>query len=95
VAQDQIFDIGDHVRCVSDPDGTTILDLASDQILALNTTGAFIWRGLQRGNSFASIAEELTAASGADPIEVQRDAKQFIEDLVKRRLVSEKPSPAD
>lgn len=82
-----MYEVGSHVRSVSDTDGMTILDLESNKILALNSTGAFIWERLQRNNSFQEIVEDLAVATGADKREIDNDTREFIQDLVQRGLL--------
>ncbi len=84
-----MFEIATYVQCVSNNDGTTILDMRVGQFLALNRTGAFIWEGLLRGDRFEKIVEGLAQTTGANAREVEKDAREFVQDLMNKGFVIE------
>ncbi|WP_390891617.1 PqqD family protein [Edaphobacter flagellatus] len=55
----------------------------------LNTTGSYIWQGLQRGESISSIAGSLALTTGESSLAVMRDVEDFVDELKHRGLISE------
>ena len=53
-----------HLRTIANQDGAAILNSATGTILALNTTGAFVWQALERGEEPVAIAQELALKTG-------------------------------
>jgi len=82
-----MYQLASHVRSVKDADGTTVLDISQNMILALNGTGAFIWEQLKQGSSLTAMVDALASAAGVDRSTVETDTQQFIEDLLQKRLV--------
>jgi Coenzyme PQQ synthesis protein D (PqqD) len=87
--EDAMYELASHVRSVADSDGTTVLDLQANLILALNQTGAFIWERIKDGHSFDDIVDSLVEATRMDRIDVETDTREFMQDLVKRGLLLE------
>ncbi len=71
------------------PDGAAILDVERGSISMLNTTGSYIWQGLQRGESISSIAGSLALTTGESSLAVMRDVEDFVDELKHRGLISE------
>jgi hypothetical protein len=68
-------------RTVTDEDGAAVLDTSAGTITTLNPAGAFVWQGLQAGESTVRIAENLARETG-EPIEVVRaDVEAFVREL--------------
>jgi Coenzyme PQQ synthesis protein D (PqqD) len=84
-----MYHTAEHVRSVADSDGTTLLDLKANLILALNKTGAMIWEGIQGGNSLDMIVDRLAEASGTERGCIEKDAHEFVSDLAQRGLLSQ------
>lgn len=76
-----------HVRCAPGDRGITLFDLDSQEALELNMVGSFIWQHLQDGDSFVSIVQALSATTGANAAQVERDTWMFIERLMSKGLV--------
>ena len=76
-----------HLHAVVDLDGAAILDIERGLISALNPTAAFVWLGLERGETVDTIATNLARETGEDAITVERDVREFIESLKKQRLL--------
>jgi hypothetical protein len=77
------------VKFVSDDDGTTLLDLSTDNMIALNETGAFIWRCIARGATVTECVDEFSSATDM-PLDVaERDVDEFLQDLQRRGLLTE------
>ena len=75
-----------HLRVIVNQDGAAILDSNAGRITTLNSTGAYVWRALERGEEVGAIATDLAHASGK-PIEVVRqDLVGFIDALKKQDL---------
>jgi hypothetical protein len=83
--------VGKHVRSVTDKDGTTILDLRSNQVLGLHGAGSFIWDGLKHGNSPAEIVKGLIESTGASRELVERDVRKFVNHLMSKGMICEIP----
>ena len=75
------------LRTVVNDDGAVILDIEHDSISMLNPTGAYVWRGLARGDMLETIIANLALDTGEDSSMVERDVLEFIDDLKKRRLL--------
>jgi Coenzyme PQQ synthesis protein D (PqqD) len=76
-----------HLHAVVDQDGAAILDIERSQISILNGTGAFVWRGFERGESVETIIANLAQETGGDLQLVARDVRTFVEDLKRRQLL--------
>jgi hypothetical protein len=70
------------------PDGAAILNITTGTITALNSTGAFVWQGLERGEDPAMIAQELAHETGRQVEALERDVRQFLQDLRDRQLLA-------
>jgi hypothetical protein len=72
---------------VIDGDGAAILDVERGLISTLNSTGAYVWQRLQRGETIETIIVNLARDSAEDPTAVERDVREFIEDLKQKSLL--------
>jgi len=77
-----------HLRSVVDQDGAVILDVEHDAILTLNPTGGYIWERLQRGELIEEIIDDLSRDTGMEVAVVERDVRDFLEDLKSRHLLA-------
>jgi hypothetical protein len=77
-----------HLRTVANADGAAILDTAAGRITTLNSTGAFVWKGLERGEDLEAIAASLARETGEQMAEVKRDLREFTDALRERNLLS-------
>jgi hypothetical protein len=48
-----------HLRTMVNQDGAAILDTKLGQISTLNTTGAYVWQALERGEAMQTIVASL------------------------------------
>jgi len=78
-----------HLQTVVDRDGAAILDIERGQVSTLNSTGAYVWQGLQRGESRETIIANLAGETGEESLLVERDVREFVEDLKQKRLLPE------
>jgi Coenzyme PQQ synthesis protein D (PqqD) len=76
-----------HLQSVFDRDGAAILDIERGLISTLNPTGAYVWQGLQRGESLETIIANLARESGEEFLMVERDVRKFVEDLKQKLLL--------
>ena len=76
------------VRTVEDRDGAAILDIGRGLISTLNPTGAYIWRGLENGETVATIIASLVRETGEEPVIVACDVQDFIEALREAHLLA-------
>lgn len=79
--------IAPHLHSVVNQDGAAILDIPRHQITTLNSTGGFIWSGLQQGLAVEQIIRDLAAASDTDPGIVEKDVHSFLEQLRSKQLL--------
>jgi hypothetical protein len=77
-----------HLRTVVNQDGAAVLDTKQGSIATLNSTGAYVWQGLERGESLETIIANLSRATGAQPEVVGRDVRDFVETLRTQQLLS-------
>jgi len=75
-----------HLPAVVDQDGAVILNIEEGLISTLNPTGAYVWRGLQRGESLETIIANLTFDTGEERSMVDRDVREFVKDLKQKQL---------
>jgi len=76
-----------HLRSIIDHDGAVILDVERNSMLTLNATGGYVWEKLQQGKSIEDIVRELAAETLAETAVVERDIREFLEDLKSKHLV--------
>jgi hypothetical protein len=46
-----------------------------------------VWQGLQRGESLETIIANLARETGEESLIVERDVREFVEDLKQKRLL--------
>ena len=76
-----------HLRVIANQDGAAILDTKAGRISTLNTSGAYIWQALERGEDIESIAQGLARDTGEQIEAVKKDVADFIEALKKQDLL--------
>jgi hypothetical protein len=76
-----------NLRAIVNNDGAVILDIEHDLISTLNPTGAYVWQGLQCGESLETIIANLARETGEESTLVERDVREFVEDLKQNRLL--------
>ena len=77
-----------HLRSVVDADGAVILDLERNSMLTLNSTGGYIWDKLQHGDTPEEIIRKLADETLTDVAIVERDVRDFLEQLKSRRIIA-------
>ncbi len=77
-----------HLRSVVDADGAVILDLERNSMLTLNSTGGYIWDKLQQGDTPEDIIRKLADETLTDVAIVERDVRDFLEQLKSRRIIA-------
>jgi hypothetical protein len=75
-----------NLRAIVNQDGAAILDLVSDRISTLNSTGAIVWQALERGDDIETIAQNLAQLTGEKIDQVRKDVAEFVEALNKQKL---------
>jgi hypothetical protein len=63
------------------------VDVRSSEYLAINDTGAVLWRALQRGATTGELIERLVARFDVAPEAAARDVEQFLAGLDERGLL--------
>jgi coenzyme PQQ synthesis protein D (PqqD) len=76
-----------HIRSIINHDGAVLLDIPRDQMVTLNSTGAYIWERLQQGRSIDEVIHDLSTESKTDPFIVERDVHAFLEQLMSKHLL--------
>jgi hypothetical protein len=76
-----------HIQSIVDQDGAVILDIERGLISTLNPIGAYVWQGLQQGESLETIIANLERETGEKSLTVERDVREFVEDLKQKRLL--------
>lgn len=77
-----------NLRTIVNEDGAVILDTRLGTISTLNTTGAYIWQALERGDSLEAIAASLAQETGEQIDVVKRDVREFMDSLKSQQLLS-------
>lgn len=67
-----------HLRTIVNQDGAAILDTRAGKLLTLNSSGAYIWQALERGEATDSIAEDLARETGERIETIRADVADFI-----------------
>ena len=75
------------LRAVVNADGAVILDTYRGMISTLNSTGAYIWEALGRGDTVSSIVSQLATETGEQPETIEPDVQEFIDCLEANNLL--------
>ena len=76
-----------HLRALVNQDGAAILNSNAGTITTLNSTGAFVWQGLERGEDANMIAQNLARETGGEMDTIRKDLEEFIDAMKKQKLV--------
>lgn len=76
-----------NLKSVVDRDGAIILDTPNNLMTPLNSTGAYVWRGLERGMMLDDIVAQLARETNTDIAIVAVDVDRFMEQLKSRHLL--------
>jgi hypothetical protein len=68
-------------------DRCVLLDLRREEYLTLDAVGSRIWAGIEAGAETCDVVAELVTEYDAPPEQVERDARAFVDELRRRRLV--------
>jgi hypothetical protein len=79
-------DSSTHLRTIVNQDGAVILNSTAGTITMLNSTGAFVWQGLERGESADVIAQNLARDTGEEVAVIKNDLLGFIDSMKKAKL---------
>jgi hypothetical protein len=77
-----------HLQTIANQDGAVILNSSAGTITTLNSTGAFVWRGLQSGESADTIARDLSRTTDEDPNVIRSDVAEFVDAMKKGKLLT-------
>jgi hypothetical protein len=75
-------------QTIVNQDGAAILNSTTGTVVVLNSTGAFVWQALERGEDPVTIARELARETGMQVEPLERDVRQFVQDLRDRQLLA-------
>jgi hypothetical protein len=81
-----------NLRTIANQDGAAILDVSSNQITTLNSTGSFIWTRLQEGSTVQEIVHQIASTSDAEITLVEREVNAFVDDLRAHSLLITSPT---
>ena len=76
-----------NLKAIVSEDGAVILDIERDSMSTLNPTGAYVWQGLQRGETIETIIANLARETGGDHLLVERDVRAFVAELQRKQLM--------
>ena len=76
-----------HLRTIVNEDGAAVLDTERGTISTLNTTGAYVWQALERGECEEQIVEALARETGESPDAIRRDVNGFIAALRQEKIL--------
>ncbi|HEY1500925.1 MAG TPA: PqqD family protein [Acidobacteriaceae bacterium] len=77
-----------HLRTIVNEDGAAVLDTKQGTISTLNSTGAYIWQALERGEREEEIVDGLARDTGSPPDAIRQDVSDFLAALRERRMLS-------
>jgi hypothetical protein len=77
-----------HLRTIVNQDGAAVLDTERGTISTLNTTGAYIWQALERGEREEEIVDQLARETGESPNAIRGDVKDLIASLRGQKVLS-------
>jgi hypothetical protein len=80
--------VNPQLRSLVTPDGAVILDAKHNAVISINAVGGYVWARLRDGKSVESIVQDLAGDTGTDAATVERDVREFIEDLTRKHLVA-------
>jgi hypothetical protein len=75
------------LHAVVNADGAVILDTKNGKLSSLNSTGAYIWEALRRGDSEEVIIARLATDTGEQPETIDQDVREFILTLKEKQLL--------
>jgi hypothetical protein len=76
-----------NLKAIFSEDGAVILDIERDSMSTLNPTGAYVWQGLQRGETIHTIIANLSRDTGEDSLLVEPDVREFVAELQQKHLI--------
>jgi hypothetical protein len=82
------------IRRTETPDGAVLLDVTQGQMFCLNPVGSKILELIGSGCDEHEIANQLSAAYGAEIETVRADVHEFLEALGQHRILNECGSAA-
>lgn len=74
-------------RVILNQDGAALLDTNAGKITTLNSSGAFVWQALERGEEVETIIEGLARTMGEHMEVIRGDVLGFVEVLKKQDLL--------
>jgi hypothetical protein len=77
-----------HLRTIVNEDGAAVLDTERGTISTLNTTGAYVWQALERGEGEEDIVEALARETGTPREVIRQDVSDFIAALQENKMLS-------
>jgi hypothetical protein len=69
-------------------DGAVLVNLASNEVMEFNSTGAAIWEHLSRGASIDDVIPQLMETFDVDRTTAERDVETFLSELTSRGLIT-------
>jgi hypothetical protein len=95
-AEGAMFSSASNLRSIVNETGAVILDISANRMVNLNATGGYVWDKLRQGKGIIEVAQELSRESHRDIDEVERDVREFVDQLISKRLLcNERPAEPD
>jgi len=76
-----------HLNAIANEDGAAILDAQSGTISTLNSSGAFVWQALERGEAVENIVANIARETTEKLETVRKDVLAFINALESNHLM--------
>ena len=76
-----------HLNAIANEGGAVILDAHSGTISTLNSSGAFVWQALERGEAVENIVANLARETTEKLETVRKDVLAFINALESNHLM--------
>ena len=90
-----MYRVAKTVRATHGQDGAVVLDIRQGQMFNLNPVGSRILELVKEGSNQERITDEISREFGVARAIVERDVREFLQDLQNNHLVEEcEPSPA-
>jgi hypothetical protein len=75
------------LHSIVNADGAVILDTKNGTLSSLNSTGAYVWEALRRGEAVDVIVSQLSGETGEPSLTVEQDVREFINTLKEKQLL--------
>jgi len=85
-----MYKVSEGIRSTHGQDGAIVLDIRQGQMFNLNLVGSKILELLETGSSESEIAAVISREFRAAPDLVEKDVREFLETLRRRKLIEDR-----